>query len=70
MKRKSQEDRIFEWLKKGKTLTPLQALQKFCCFRLSSRIYDLKKDSLIRHFIEKEMITTKSGKRVARYRMV
>jgi len=40
---KSQNDLILEHLKKGKTLTSLQALEKFGCFRLASRIVDLHK---------------------------
>ena len=34
--------RILAWLKKGRTITPRQALDLFDCFRLSGRIYDLR----------------------------
>ena len=33
---------ILAWLKKGRSLTPRQALDLFDCFRLSARIYDLR----------------------------
>jgi hypothetical protein len=71
MKRKSQEAKVLAWLQKGRTITHLQAESMFGCSRVAARINDIKeriKESV--NYIEKEMITTKSGKRVARYRMV
>ena len=38
----TQNQRILEYLKSGKTLTPLVALEKFGCFRLSARIFNLE----------------------------
>jgi hypothetical protein len=38
----AQNLQILNYLKTGKTITPLQALQMFGCFRLAARIYDLK----------------------------
>lgn len=40
----SQSSKILRYLKKGKSITSLEALRKFGCFRLSGRIYDLRKD--------------------------
>lgn len=40
---KSQEKNILAHLQSGKSLTPLEALKEYGCFRLSGRIYDLKK---------------------------
>ena len=40
----TQNQRILDYLKSGKTLTPLVALEKFGCFRLSARIFDLRSD--------------------------
>ena len=37
----SQEQWILEHLEKGFTITPLEALEKFGCFRLGARIYNL-----------------------------
>ena len=59
----SQNNLILKHLKKGKTLTPLQALRLFDCWALSSRISNLKADG---HNIKTEMITNK-GKTFARY---
>lgn len=40
----TQTQRILIYLKTGKTLTPIEALNKFGCFRLAARIADLRKD--------------------------
>ena len=40
----SQQDRILYHLSSGHPITPLEALEKFGCFRLSSVIHRLKKD--------------------------
>ena len=45
-------------------ITALEALDKYQCFRLASRISDLKSEG---HLIQKEMIEIPSGKRVAKY---
>lgn len=57
---------ILAHLKEGQTITPVEALSLFGCFRLGARIYDLKQDG---HQIEKDMIETPGGARVARYRL-
>lgn len=59
----SQNQRILNYLKKGKTLTPLQALRLFDCWALSSRISNLKDEG---HNIKTEIIRTKD-KHFARY---
>src|SRR5687768_10388654 len=40
----TQTDQILKHLKNGGTLTPLEALDKFGCFRLGARIFDLKQE--------------------------
>ncbi len=60
----SQTNKILKHLEKGKRLTPLQALKKFDCFRLSGRILDLRKLGIN---VKTEMIKVRSGKRVASY---
>lgn len=40
----TQNKQILNYLKTGKSITPLEALYEFGCFRLSARIFDLKKD--------------------------
>lgn len=55
---------ILNHLKSGKSLTPLDALQMFGCFRLGARVYDLKKAG---HNIISKMISLPNGKKVAEY---
>ena len=62
----SQNRRIAEWLEAGKSLTQMEALNEFQCFRLASRINDLRKLGME---IITEKILTPSGKRVASYKM-
>ena len=38
----SQNQKIADYLRSGKTINPMIALRKFQCFRLASRISDLK----------------------------
>lgn len=64
-KMKSQKTRILSWLKSGRTLTPIQALNKFGCFRLSGRILELRRDG---HEIE--TIPFRKGRiQFAKYRL-
>jgi hypothetical protein len=39
----SQCEQILKYLKTGKAITPLEALEKFGCFRLAARIDELRK---------------------------
>ena len=48
MNTQSQTARIHEYMKKGNTITPLEALDKFGCFRLSERIREIEKYDHIR----------------------
>lgn len=66
MRRQSQKDAILEYLLKGYTITPIEALKWFGCFRLADVIFRLKKDG---YDIETAMI--KDGdKWYARYRLI
>tara|TARA_R100000306_G_C4339333_1_gene124378 strand:+ start:52 stop:249 length:198 start_codon:yes stop_codon:yes gene_type:complete len=59
----SQRLKIKKWLEDGKTLTPIDALERFGCFRLAARIDDLRREGL-------EIETKyqhKDGKRFASY---
>ena len=42
----TQNQQIKAYLTKGKSLTPIDALNKFGCFRLAARISDLRNDGL------------------------
>lgn len=62
----SQNDEILKRLKAGKKITPHQALRWFGCFRLASRIHELRLEG---NLIETNMIKMPSGARVAEYYM-
>jgi len=60
---KSQNNQILSDLKKGKKITPLDALRDYDCFRLGARAKDLRNMGY-------EVITTmvkRNGKRFAEY---
>ncbi len=67
MKTQSQNERILNHLKKGKSLTPLAALRLFNCWALSSRIAEINKPSRI---VKSELVKVKGGKQVAKYSMI
>lgn len=61
----SQNDEILAYLKAGNSLTPLDALNLFNCWALSSRVADLNKPEKI---IGSQMVKDeKTGKRYAKY---
>ena len=63
----SQEAQILAWLRAGKSLTPMEALSMFNCWALAQRIINIRKKG---YDIHTEMITTHSGKRIARYTLI
>lgn len=63
VRRDSQSERIFVYLKAGNKLTPIDALRLFGCFRLGARIWELIEAG---HDIKSELIEV-NGKRVAQY---
>lgn len=63
----SQRQQVQKWLNDGNSITPLQALQMFGAFRLSSIIYRLKYDYGMN--IKTEIIND-NGKRYAEYSLV
>lgn len=61
---KSQTDRILEYMLSGKSITPLEALNKFGCLRLGARIADIKAKG---YLVYSEFVTTPTEKKVKRY---
>ena len=55
-------------LENGERITPIDALEKFGCFRLGARIWELVHEQGMQ--IKKEWYTTPTGKKVMSYRMV
>jgi hypothetical protein len=60
----TQNDQILKHLKNG-PITPMEALNDYGCFRLASRINDLKNAG---HNIVTDMVE-QDGKRFAKYRL-
>ena len=58
----SQTSKIKEHLNSGKTITAIEALNKYGCFRLAARIYDIRKTM----FVKQKLVTYK-GKTYAIY---
>ena len=63
---KTQNEQIKAYLTKGKSITPLDALNKFGCFRLAARISDLRNEGL--KIATKNV--TKDGKTFASYSVI
>jgi Helix-turn-helix domain len=63
--KKTQLVRIHNHLNKGRSITPIQALEQFGCFRLSARILDLKKLGL--RIQRKTIFNRNTGKKFASY---
>lgn len=63
-----QKEAILNYMMEGHSITPLEALEKFKCFRLGARIWELiHKDG---YLIYKEMVKDPvTGKRYAQYSM-
>ena len=59
-----QTEEIKQYLDAGNSITAIEALNKFGCFRLASRIHDLKTEGYV---IDKIMITGENNKRYAQY---
>lgn len=66
MKTKSQNKQVLAMLQRGRKITPLEALEKFGCFRLSARIGQLR--DMGYHIIT--TIVRKNGKRFAQYSLI
>ena len=63
----AQKKQIAGYLLAGNSITQMDALRMFGCFRLASRINDLRNEG---YDIATERVVTSNGKRVARYRMM
>ena len=62
----SQNDQLLNYLKQGHSITQLEAVYSFNCFRLGARIHDLKAKG---HNIESKRIDT-GTKHFSRYRLI
>lgn len=69
--KESQNRDILAHLKRGHSLTPLNALTRYGCFRLSARIYELRNGKYdgVKHPIVAVPEHLKNGKTVAKYKL-
>lgn len=63
---KSQKDAIYNHLKSGKSITPIEALNRYGSFRLGAIIHKLRREG---YEIETKYITNKYGNKFAEYKM-
>lgn len=61
----SQKQRILKDLKRGKSITPIDALNEYGCFRLAARCAELRDQG---HDIVADIVS-RNGKRYASYRL-
>lgn len=62
----SQESLILSHLRRHKCITPIQALERYGCFRLAARISDLRQSGYVIH----TDIVQSGDKRYAKYRLI
>lgn len=60
----SQTKRILAYMKDGKRITPIEALDLFGSFRLGARIAEIKE---LGYDVHSEFVTTPTGKKVKSY---
>jgi len=65
----TQNKRIEKYLLSGMTLTPLDALHEFNCFRLSARTWDLKRQGLDIESRTKKITSDGKQKIVVEYKL-
>ena len=63
----SQTTQIQIHLEKGKSITPIQALNKYGCFRLAARIADLRNNGMN---IKTTIVKLKNKKHIATYSVI
>tara|TARA_R110002167_G_scaffold112850_1_gene285561 strand:+ start:39659 stop:39925 length:267 start_codon:yes stop_codon:yes gene_type:complete len=68
MKRETQKDKIIAHLNQGLPITPIEALERFGCFRLAAIIHTLKHIEGMN--IGKELIKNKYGTKYAKYKII
>lgn len=65
--KKSQKEKVLNHLLTGADLTPIEALQKFGCYRLSSVIFRLKEEGY--NIKTHKMINSENQRWYARYKL-
>ena len=65
MKRETQKSKIKQHLESGQPITPIDALERYGCFRLAAIIHTLRHEDGMN--IEKELIKNKFGTKYGKY---
>lgn len=63
----TQAQQITKHLQKGKSINPLEAFEKYGCFRLAARISDLRNDGMN---IKTTIVKLKNNKHIATYSVI
>ena len=63
----AQNKLIRQYLESGKVITPLEALHLYNCFRLSARIYDLRRQGMTIRSRTKAIISGGKTKHISEY---
>ena len=66
MEKKTQKDKIFEYLKAGNSITPIEALERFGCFRLAAVIWKIRQEK----HVYTTMVKNKHGYSFAKYSLI
>ena len=64
MKKKTQKERVLKFMEEGNSITPIEALERFGCFRLAHIIWEIRKD---RHVYTRMIKHPKYGTKFAEY---
>ena len=66
-RKRTQNSRILQHLLDGHSITPIEALDKFGCFRLGARIFELRKQGFI---IDTKQVNNGKGNKFAKYILI
>jgi len=66
-RKRTQNNKILQHLLNGHSITPIQALEKFGCFRLGARIFELRKQGF---YIDTETVDNGEGNKFAKYILI
>ena len=66
-RKRTQNSRILQHLLDGQSITPIQALKKFGCFRLGARIFELRKQGF---YIDMKKVDNGEGNKFAKYTLI
>jgi len=64
MKKRTQKERVLKFMEEGNSITPIEALERFGCFRLAHIIWEIRKD---RHVYTRMIKHPKYGTKFAEY---